>query len=144
MTRVDRATSLLLALFLSSTLTAQVDPPRQDYVFHVYVDPIHGDNALASALNPQSSTQVPLTRHADSLNSIGGLIQQAPYAFRTITRINGALAYVNSVFSSLPWTAPHRQAGQVGRGPLPAGHLFAQAGSNRPPRGRPAIGPAHQ
>ncbi len=84
---------------------------RTNYIFHAYVDPIYGDNALASAQNPGAVRQLlPLDQHADPGNPplvpkpIQGRLNHAPYSFLTLTGPNGALAYVNTAFpGGLPW-----------------------------------------
>ncbi|MFO1054923.1 MAG: hypothetical protein U1F36_22105 [Planctomycetota bacterium] len=98
-------------------------------MFHVYVDPLFGDNFAATWFNPgmqdwskATSTSppptnpFPLDRHPEGpdpltgLRAIEGRLQHAPYAFRTLrsplTQSNppvyGALDYVKAVFGSLP------------------------------------------
>jgi hypothetical protein len=98
----------------------EAQPPRNDYVFHVYVDPIRGDDTRAFQNNPGGTfaNQLPLDPHFDSANTIRGLIQHAPYAFRTLTRTpmtgnTGALYYIATVFGSIPWTNPAPSAKRV-------------------------------
>lgn len=80
-------------------------PPRAQYVFHVYVDPIFGDNARAFTLNPGATGMPPpLSRHRSNdtsgggmNNGIGGVLQHAPYSFRTLTGPQGVGAYLDVV-----------------------------------------------
>jgi hypothetical protein len=81
-------------------------PPRTEYTFHVYVDPIFGDDVLAATRNPRpGGTILPLDRHPDQNlipasdladgfcnHYIGGVLSQAPVAFRTI---NAAALYAD-------------------------------------------------
>ena len=95
---------------------AQALPGRDDYVFVVHVDSKRGDNRLAWAQNPGTGpgTPVPLSIHPDVTTTpkpVQGLLQQTPYAFQTLTQQShtgdpGALAYINTVFPTLPWTHP--------------------------------------
>lgn len=64
------------------------DPPRQCYVFQVCVDPIYGDDWLASVWNTTYATEpAGLGRHRDdtSPNPITGFLQHASYSFKTLT-----------------------------------------------------------
>lgn len=78
--------------------------------FHVYVDPIHGDDTLAGTLNPKgdniSAGPRPLQNHPAL--AFPGMLQHAPYTFRTIKK---AVEYVetwptkdSSTGQSLPYT----------------------------------------
>ena len=92
-------------------LSAQSDPPSPN-VFHVYVDPLYGDDGLASQWNPvgNSSTTQPNRPVAFSLhpqnwsnqNPTGfwkkhqnSRIQHAPYPFKTL---NAAMRYIRAEF----------------------------------------------
>ena len=79
---------------------AQTPPPRSIYIFHVYVDPLFGDDALALASNPGvSGNPAPLSFHPSAIqNGIGGLLQQAPLAFRTLT--SGVRPYLDQLHST--------------------------------------------
>ncbi|MCC6672279.1 MAG: hypothetical protein IT458_14550 [Planctomycetes bacterium] len=86
-------------------------PPRRYYVFHVYVDPMYGDDVEATASNPKTATGTPVGRrpldlHPEAGNPkpITGILQHAPFAFRTLTGLSGALAYLNSQFGPPPAT----------------------------------------
>ena len=84
---------------------------RTNHIFHAYVDPIYGDNALASAQNPGAIGQLlPLSQHGDPGNPpliprpIQGRLTHAPYSFLTLTGPSGALAWINTAFpGGLPW-----------------------------------------
>ena len=104
--------------FIAATQSASAQDPqlRGTFVFHVYVDPLHGDNALATRGNQKNGPPTPviqpagldpLSEHPEPLvggvKPITGLLQHAPYHFRTLTGENGALAYINSLFPSFPW-----------------------------------------
>ena len=75
-------------------------------VFHVYVDPIFGDNTLAFAgnpgPNPPNTPPPPFTTHPDAAadfpnDAPHGRIRQAPYSFRTLTGTQGVKAYLDSI-----------------------------------------------
>lgn len=68
---------------------------RSQFVFHVYVDPLQGDDVVAAARNPKGSGQLNLALSTHPHGSIAGRIQQAPYSFRTLT---AALMYVRTEF----------------------------------------------
>ena len=80
--------------------TQQTLPTRDEYVFHVNVDPLRGDDVLASTQNPPlvatpTSPLTPLSLHPDlgdpsDLLPIAGVLQQAPFSFKTLT---AAVAY---------------------------------------------------
>ena len=80
-------------------LVAQLLPARSNFVFHVYVDPIHGDNTLAFQQNPGNAASQPLRPHPDALGQTGitGWVQHAPFSFLTVNGSQSALAYVSSV-----------------------------------------------
>ena len=87
-----------------SELVAQVN--RTNFVFHVYVDPIHGDDVLASNSHPGSVPpfNVSFTAAKEPLNSHPAdatwtNLQHAPYSFRTVT---AALTYL----PTLPYVVP--------------------------------------
>ena len=105
--------------------------PRDEFVFHVYVDPIFGDDYMATIKNPGDPSSAdpllstptsgipasnprlrPLDIHPDTTvpKPITGYLQQAPYAFRTINSLvgpgYGALWYVKKLFASLKPTPP--------------------------------------
>ncbi len=104
-------------------------------MFHVYVDPLFGDNQKAVELNPtnphdislnflSSGRPLPLSRHADGTMGSGGsgqriegFLQHAPYSFKTLSSPQsemGAVEYVQRPFvvpqttpiPTLPWTHP--------------------------------------
>ena len=66
------------------------DPPdRTEYVWHIYVDPLFGDDTRALADNPPNGNVLPLGIHPDGgepadLRPIAGVLQHAPFAFRTL------------------------------------------------------------
>jgi len=94
-------------------------PVRDDYVFHVYVDPLFGDDAQAWNSNPSPGFGVnpgtnpnPLDKHPSFRSTmpasryIGGLLQHAPYSFKTLTGAKGAIKYVGMLFplnQGPPW-----------------------------------------
>jgi hypothetical protein len=90
-----------------STSSAQLPAPRTQFVYHVNVDPLFGDDTLATSYNPGAPNRLPLSTHPDTTSSnpqpISGLIHHAPYSFRTIA---GALNYIRGVFPTLPWFNP--------------------------------------
>ncbi|MCB9892363.1 MAG: hypothetical protein H6833_11985, partial [Planctomycetes bacterium] len=110
---------LLSAAFLCVTgirsASAQGPEPtdRTEFVFHVYVDPIHGDDALASNqhmgmppppwFNPLfaggSSAKNPLSTHP--VDPTWTTLQHAPFSFKTVT------AAVTALTVSFPWTLPN-------------------------------------
>ena len=123
-------------------LPAQTQPPpsgsRTQFVFHVYVDPIFGDDDLAWAQNPGNpndpTTPVqilwprpgkPLDTRTDinaqdTNPAVTGYLQNAPYSFRTLSGRRGALHYVNMLFTEqfqgtfqtrLPWQHPSSSPG---------------------------------
>lgn len=101
---------------------------RTSFVFHIYVDPIYGDNGSAWEMNPGNpdvpslatfcrfggiARPLPLATR-DSINaanaphtlgndnySLTGYLQHASYPFRTLTGDSGALAYIDAVFDDL-------------------------------------------
>jgi len=120
--------SLALALgsvlnFLHPALAQVRTPPtRTHFVFHVYVNPIHGDNVKATAANPNTTSlgQRPLDYHPEPASPawpIGGVLQHAPYHFKTLTGTNGAIAWIESVLMAgnlpLPWPHPGSPARSV-------------------------------
>jgi hypothetical protein len=128
--RTRALSSLVLiaaALSFPGDLLAQVvDPPRTNYVFHIYVDPMFGDDARATARNPSTTAPTPppvpqgqlrpLDRHPEAANPkpITGFLQHAPYPFQTLTGTNGALAWIDNNFRPagtpatpfFPWKHP--------------------------------------
>jgi hypothetical protein len=95
-------------LALGEPATSQVPEPRQEFVFHAYVDPLFGDNLAASSFNPSGalSPVLPLASHPEppvnGVKRITGALQHAPYSFQTLSGPLGALAYVDSAFPTLP------------------------------------------
>jgi len=95
-------------LILAAMLPSQ---QRTDFIFHVYVDPIYGDDAAATNQNPggAGTVAVPLGQHPDVdpgpplVRPLQGRLFQAPFAFRTVT---AAVAYVAATFGNLPWSSP--------------------------------------
>lgn len=91
-------------------LTAQGGGPRQHFVFHVYVDPLFGDNALAMLNNPGGGgTTVGVLGEHPAIDGGGnrlitGRLQHAPYSFKTLrsAAMDGALDYVDAVLPDLP------------------------------------------
>ena len=92
---------------------------RTHHVFHIYVDPIYGDDALAVTQNPSAlsqSTQIPFTGrpldfHWQGAAWVPGVLNHAPYSFRTVGQ---AIQYIRqtafpgsaSKDTGLPWTNP--------------------------------------
>jgi hypothetical protein len=112
---VGTATSAAVAQ--TSTHPAnQIPPTRREFVFHVKVDPMFGDNAQATLLNPQDvpttlSPLRPLSVHMDPGDAsdphpVAGVLQHAPYAFRTLTGGNGAIAYAQRFLPNPTSTPP--------------------------------------
>jgi len=65
-----------------------------DRTFHVYVDPIHGENSQAWLLNPAvAGSSQPLQTHPIGSANIPGILQHAPYSFRTLSGAQGAVQY---------------------------------------------------
>ena len=109
--------SVLLALLCLAQARAQ-NPQR---TFHLYVDPIHGDDARAAGKDPGASGNLgqnphpsasgvgvsrPLQNHPAGTGTIPGVLQHAPYAFRTV---RAAIAWFQGFPSGpsnqpLPWT----------------------------------------
>lgn len=115
----------LAPTLVAATSPVQQDPPdRQHFVFHVYVDPLFGDDALATAQNPTALPQQALQYHPEpgTPQPIGGVLQQAPFAFRTLTAANGALAYVNQ-FLPIPNATGGMDFYTVDLDPGPGTHL---------------------
>jgi hypothetical protein len=110
--------TFVLLICMSAVALAQT---ATDYVFHVYVDPLYGDDVLASAtLAAPASTTSPATtnrgnptvgtvlrQHPFGANWISlrnaGPIQHAPFSFRTVNGTQGALSYIQQ-FLPLPRT----------------------------------------
>ncbi len=76
-------------------------------MFHVWVDPLFGDNARAVAQNPQINGPGlwPLDIHPEMPSSqngnvkpITGVLQHAPFPFQTLTGASGAMAYADGLF----------------------------------------------
>ncbi len=126
---------------LRSSLPAQDIGSRTRFVFHVYVDPLHGDDTKARSIrftggmNPTGRfatnaerDYLALSKHLYHKNQSrkpkvsDGYLQHAPYAFRTV---NGAMRYLGDEFGSpktvlgtyqrwtvnLPWKKPYREGG---------------------------------
>lgn len=109
-------------------------PPRADYVFNVYVDALHGDDQWASAANPRTSggaLNSPLSQHpdADPNNMVGGLLNHAPYSFRTLRAailwvqnsglLGYSVSYQGAGTKTIEWVVVHCLPGLYG--PLLAG-----------------------
>jgi len=110
-----------MSLCGSAEAVAQPPDPRADFVFHIYVDPLFGDNALALQFNPRNfgatdpildpNNLRPLDEHpsTDPTRQIEGYLQHAPYAFRTLTSPPGevgALEYIDALLPELPAKHP--------------------------------------
>ena len=119
--------SLCVVVLSERAAGAQEPVPRSSFTFHVYVDPLFGDNDVALLHNPTNpsdpllsltnATTRPLGNHVADPAAISGWLQHAPYSFKTITHARlpsapntppdiGALEYVRRLFPSLPWTNP--------------------------------------
>lgn len=111
---------------LSLVVSAWIVPqgPPSEFVFHVYADPVFGDDDLAFRLNPgnpndldpdltqpvpnsgaSGSRALPLDQRSDfgpavDPTSIAGFLQHAPFSFRTLSGNKGAIEYVQRVFST--------------------------------------------
>lgn len=109
-------------------------PCPPGFTFHVYVDPIFGDDGLAFELNPKTAVaydprrkplanyptgNTPFPDTSFGANNGSGILQHAPYSFRTLTGGvpggiggRGAIDYVLTNWASasspagrtLPWT----------------------------------------
>jgi hypothetical protein len=86
---------------------------RTRFTYHLYVDPIYGDNNLANAQNPKGAPgpnviHLPLMKHRWA--SVKGYLQHHPYSFKTVGGQNGALAWVSTLTATngnnLPWQHP--------------------------------------
>ncbi|MBI5849648.1 MAG: hypothetical protein HZB39_01195 [Planctomycetes bacterium] len=75
---------------------------RAQTTFHVYANPTHGDNAHAWARNPHWSggPSMPLQSHPELNSGILGVLQHAPYPFRTLSGADGAVAYAASILAT--------------------------------------------
>lgn len=96
-------------LFLPSAHAQQTPPTRFDFAYYIYVDPLFGDNAAATANNPAVGSPVPpLGVHTEvgSPQPIGGVLQHAPFPFRTLTGPQGAIAYANLFLTPLYQVTP--------------------------------------
>lgn len=126
----DGLCSIVCSWLFVGLVVAQGTPPpqplpaRQQFLFHLYVDPVFGDDAEATRLNPTNlppavipPTHVsirPLDLHPKPARfeplpspgqwvwDIAGVAQQAPYAFRTLTGNQGALQWVEANFPDSP------------------------------------------
>ena len=122
----SRAADSSSADVVATASVLDVDAPqtqRSDFTFHVYVDPLYGDNTQAMQWNPGGAgapgtgamaPPSPLATHPyiDPVTSqavITGVLQHAPYPFKTITGQFGALAYLDQILPNLP--APIGTAG---------------------------------
>ena len=117
-TTLFAATTLLVLGFCVTSTRSQAQsqslPTRDDFVFHYQVDPLHGDNALATQQNPSPTATVaakrPLGLHPEVRTTpvvhwvAAGVLQYAPYPFKTLTGPQGALAHINQFYS--PTTFP--------------------------------------
>ncbi len=102
-----------MVLFAASPATAQGPsgnpPARTQFVLNVYVDPIYGDDALASTQNlDQAGMNPALQTHplASTTGAPQGYLIHLPYAFKTINGTSGFLPWFWAHFGSngLPWT----------------------------------------
>jgi len=112
--------SLACLLILSTPGAAQQTPDpavRAHFVFHIYVDPLYGDDELAGnqvpimyvnsqaysvpVFNPQPNMREPLSVHPATVGNAPWLhLQHAPYSFRTL----GAAQRWWRGFGLLPYT----------------------------------------
>ena len=105
----------------SPQIKAQALGQRTRFVFHVYVDPLHGDDARALSLNyggknpigkldstkplpiPVQQAYLALSKHlyhknvANQPKVSDGYLQHAPYAFKTV---GGAMKYIGQEFGA--------------------------------------------
>ena len=101
------AVGLVALLCTTTSLAAQ----RFSWTFHVYVDPIYGDDDEATALNPfpGGSPLPPLGNHPQATPTTGiqGRLQHAPYSFRTLSGTKGVGAYLRAItfLVGQPWDA---------------------------------------
>src|SRR5690606_37566773 len=107
--------ALACALLAELGLAQQViEPPdRTEYALHVYVDPIFGDDTLATQFNPSVSPSAQQLRPLDEHPELGdpkpitGYLQHAPFAFKTLTGPSGALAWAGTIpWLGVPWEHP--------------------------------------
>jgi hypothetical protein len=107
--------SSLVTMAVASLLTSRSVPSQQvEKTFHLYVDPIYGDDDPvygAPARNPlpsstPGSTAGPLQNHPLGTSAVSGNLQHAPYSFRTVTN---AIDWIETTLGGpgtppLPWT----------------------------------------
>ncbi len=102
-----------MVLFVGNHANAQGSsgspPARTQFVLNVYVDPIYGDDARASAQNLNQALQNPALQTHPSAGTTGapqGYLIHLPYAFKTINGPSGFLPWFWNYFGSngLPWT----------------------------------------
>ncbi|HMQ22228.1 MAG TPA: hypothetical protein PKE00_07040 [Planctomycetota bacterium] len=105
------AASTASLVLCKSELVAQVN--RTNFVFHVYVDPVHGDDVLASNSHPGAvppfnasftAAKEPLSTHPADATWTN--LQHAPYSFRTVT---AALTYLPTLPYVVPGSDPERR-----------------------------------
>lgn len=98
---------MALTMALASGIRTQA--PSQPHTFHVYVDPIYGEDSAADEYNPFGASSSngntgPLQNHPAGASVIQGYLQHGPYSFRTVT---AAIAWINTRLSQpggpLPW-----------------------------------------
>ncbi len=115
-TDATRSLSLSLSLIACSVpvrAQTQQAPTRTEFVFHLYVDPLYGDDAQATALNPSTGgVMKPLSLHPggaqfdSNTNShwwrISGYLQHAPHSFKTLSGAGGVLAWIDANYPLSP------------------------------------------
>ncbi|MGE0143340.1 MAG: hypothetical protein AB7I19_05620 [Planctomycetota bacterium] len=102
----------MAALLSVADLTAQGAPV--DRVFNIHVDPVNGDNAQATALNPSFNPGAvrPLDTHPQFFAGIQGFVQHAPYTFKTLSGPNGAIQYAIGLGADQPMASRFVNNGQ--------------------------------
>lgn len=102
----------LLAARTGATTPAAQGPQAVPFTFHIYVDPMFGDDGEAAAENPGGTRlgiPPPFGTHPDAPFNMAsvpaGNVRHAPYSFRTLTgAINYATALEEMVSSAdVPW-----------------------------------------
>ncbi|GEM_PF-4021130 len=125
-------TKILLFLLIGLVLVGLIASPafaqtgsRTHFVFHVYVDPIHGSDGLAYSQAPQPNNIEWYNPKGPLLNSpgrpsalqnhplpssISGVLRHAPFAFKTV---GWALKYIKDNFGSLPKTIGNKSVDYI-------------------------------
>lgn len=102
--------ALVVLACTATSAPAQTGVDRTQWVYHIYVDPVFGDDQRAASVLAQGQNPAPtgafriLQDHQDFSGTgpkkIVGRLDHAPYAFRTVT---AAIAYVRSWAGQAPY-----------------------------------------